>query len=67
MLVIDCESVVEQHGDSGIIRQLAQQVGYTPIFNWLNFLSSLLDLAAQGVLLWNLVDDRDNWAEGRIY
>ena len=31
-----------------MIRQLAQQVGYAPIFNWLNFLSSLLDLAAQG-------------------
>jgi hypothetical protein len=47
--VIDCETVVEQHGDSAIIRQLAQQVGYAPIFNWLNFFSSLLDLAAQGM------------------
>src|SRR5947207_15932699 len=47
-LVIDCESVVEQHGDSAVIRQFAQQVGYAPIFNWLNFFSSLLDLAAQG-------------------
>jgi len=49
LLVIDCEAVVEQHGDSAIIRQLAQQVGYAPIFNWLNFFSSLLDLAAQGL------------------
>ena len=48
--MIDCETVVEQHGDSAVIRQLAQQVGYAPVFNWLNFLSSLLDLAAQGSL-----------------
>jgi len=48
LLVIDCETVVEQHGDSAVIRQLAQQVGYAPVFNWLNFLSSVLDLAAQG-------------------
>lgn len=46
--MIDCEAVVEQHGDSAVIRMLAQQVGYAPIFNWLNFFSSLLDLAAQG-------------------
>jgi RNA12 protein len=49
LLVIDCEAVVEQHGDSAVIRQLAQQVGYVPIFNWLNFVSSLVDLAAQGI------------------
>ena len=41
---------MEQHGDSAVIRQLASQVGYAPIFNWLNFFSSLLDLAAQGML-----------------
>jgi len=50
VLVLDCEPIVEQHGDSVVIRQLAQQVGYAPIFNWLNFLSSLLDLTAQGPL-----------------
>jgi hypothetical protein len=65
--VIDCESVVEQHGDSAVIRQLAQQVGYAPIFNWLNFFSSLLDLAAQGINLCDLVDSRDDWTEGWVY
>jgi hypothetical protein len=65
--VIDCESVVEQHGDSAVIRQLAQQVGYAPIFNWLNFFSSLLDLAAQGWILCDLVDGRDNWTESWVH
>jgi hypothetical protein len=65
--VIDCESVVEQHGDSAVIRQLAQQVGYAPIFNWLNFFSSLLDLAAQGMILCDLVDGRVDWTESWVY
>jgi RNA12 protein/RNA recognition motif len=55
-LVIDCESVVEQHRDSAVIRQLAQQVGYAPIFNWLNSFSSIVDLAAQGPSPSNLSD-----------
>jgi hypothetical protein len=66
-LVIDCEAVVEQHGDSAVIRQLAQQVGYAPIFNWLNFFSSLLDLAAQGSLLGYNTYPRHDWTEGRVY
>jgi len=66
-LVLDCEAIVEQHGDSAVIRQLAQQVGYAPIFNWLNFLSSLLDLAAQGSLFHNSSDDRNNWPKSWIH
>jgi hypothetical protein len=66
-LVVDCEGVVEQHGDSAVIRQLAQQVGYAPIFNWLNFFSSLLDLAAQGMNLDKVTKNRDHWTEGWVY
>jgi hypothetical protein len=66
-LVIDCEAVVEQHGDSAVIRQLAAQVGYAPVFNWLNFFSSLLDLAAQGRLISDIVDCRDYWTKGGVH
>ena len=67
ILVLDCESVAEQHGDSAVIRQLASQVGYAPIFNWLNFLSSLLDLAAQGTTHPHHSDSRHYWTKGGIY
>ncbi|KAL7273090.1 mitochondrial escape protein 2 [Rhizina undulata] len=50
ILVIDCEAINEAHGDSATISAAAAQVGYRPIFSWLNTLSSLLDLAAQGAI-----------------
>ena len=65
--MIDCETIVEQHGDSAVIRQLAQQVGYAPIFNWLNFFSSLLDLAAQGNFKLEISDRRNNRTKDWVY
>lgn len=50
VLVIDCEPINEAHGDSATIAAAAAQVGYRPVFSWLNTISSLLDLAAQGTL-----------------
>lgn len=50
VLVIDCEPIDEAHGDSATIAAAAGQVGYRPVFSWLNTISSLLDLAAQGTL-----------------
>lgn len=50
VLVIDCEPIDEAHGDSATIAAAAAQVGYRPVFSWLNTISSLLDLAAQGTL-----------------
>jgi hypothetical protein len=65
--VLDCETVVDQHGDSAVIRQLASQVGYAPMFNWLNFLSSLVDLAAQGGIYSCNSNARHHWTKGGIY
>lgn len=48
VLVIDCEPIDEAHGDSATIAAAAAQVGYRPVFSWLNTISSMLDLAAQG-------------------
>jgi len=50
VLLIDCEPIHEAHGDSAAITVAASQVGYRPVFSWLNSISSLLDLAAQGAI-----------------
>ncbi|KAA8893885.1 RNA12 protein-domain-containing protein [Sphaerosporella brunnea] len=50
VLLIDCEPINEAHGDSATINAAAAQVGYRPVFSSLNTISSLLDLAAQGVI-----------------
>ena len=49
-LVIDCKPVQEARGDSATIRAAAKEVGYRPVFSWMNSVSSLVDLAAQGTI-----------------
>ncbi|KAK6521173.1 mitochondrial escape protein 2 [Arthrobotrys conoides] len=49
-LVFDCEPVQDGHGDAQIIRASAAQVGYKPVFGWLNSINSWVDLAVQGTL-----------------
>ncbi|CCG80528.1 Mitochondrial escape protein 2 [Taphrina deformans PYCC 5710] len=50
VFVLDCESLVESRGDSATINNLAGQLGYRPIFSWMNSISSFIDLAAQGMM-----------------
>lgn len=47
-LVIDCKPIQESRNDSATINSLAAQVGYKPVFSWMNSISGLIDLAAQG-------------------
>lgn len=47
-LVIDCRPIQEARGDSATIRTFAAQVGYRPVFSWINSISGWLDLIAQG-------------------
>ena len=49
-LVIDCKRVQEARGDSATIGAAAMEVGYRPVFSWMNNISSLVDLAAQGTI-----------------
>lgn len=49
-LLIDCKPIQEARGDSSTIGAAAMEVGYRPIFSWMNSLSSLIDLAAQGTI-----------------
>lgn len=49
-LVIDCKPIQEAKGDSSTICAAALEVGYRPVFSWMNSISSLVDLAAQGTI-----------------
>ncbi|KAI0539146.1 RNA12 protein [Xylaria digitata] len=47
VLVIDCKRIVDARGESAIIKNMASEVGYRPIFSWANSMSSMIDLAIQ--------------------
>ncbi|KAI0485785.1 RNA12 protein [Xylaria cf. heliscus] len=47
VLVIDCKQIIEARGESAIIKKMASEVGYRPIFSWANNMSSMIDLAIQ--------------------
>lgn len=49
-LLIDCKAIQEARGDSNTIGAAAMEVGYRPVFSWMNSISSLVDLAAQGTI-----------------
>jgi RNA12 protein/RNA recognition motif. (a.k.a. RRM, RBD, or RNP domain) len=49
-LVIDCKRVLEARGDSATIAAAAAEVGYRPVFSWMNSISSMIDLAAMGTI-----------------
>ncbi|QSS54268.1 RNA12 protein [Histoplasma capsulatum var. duboisii H88] len=47
-LVIDCKPIQDANGDSATINAAAAEVGYRPVFSWMNSVSSVIDLAIQG-------------------
>ncbi|KAL9109598.1 MAG: hypothetical protein Q9227_005778 [Pyrenula ochraceoflavens] len=49
-VVIDCKPIQDANGDSNTILALSREVGYRPVFKWLNSISSLIDLAAQSTI-----------------
>ncbi|KAI6710519.1 hypothetical protein JHW43_006960 [Diplocarpon mali] len=49
-VLIDCKPIQEARGDSATISAAAASVGYRPVFSWMNSISSLVDLAAQGTI-----------------
>ena len=50
LLLIDCKPIQEGKGDSALIAAAAKEVGYRPVFSWMNSFSSMIDLAAQGTI-----------------
>lgn len=49
-LLVDCKPIQEARGDSATICAAAAEVGYRPVFSWMNSINSLIDLAAQGTI-----------------
>ncbi|OJJ44166.1 hypothetical protein ASPZODRAFT_161257 [Penicilliopsis zonata CBS 506.65] len=49
-IVIDCKQIQDARGDAAKITKAAAQVGYRPVFSWMNSISSFIDLAAQGMI-----------------
>lgn len=47
-LVLDCKPIQEARGDSATINAAAMSVGYRPVFSWMNSISGMIDMAAQG-------------------
>ncbi|KAF2397218.1 hypothetical protein EJ06DRAFT_515476 [Trichodelitschia bisporula] len=47
-LIVDCKPIQEARGDGPTIAATAAQVGYRPVFSWMNSMSGWIDLAAQG-------------------
>ena len=45
-LIIDCKPIQEARGDGATITAAAAEVGYKPVFSWMNNISSMVDLAA---------------------
>lgn len=49
-LVIDCRELHKAASDSQLIGALARQVGYWPVFIFLNSMNNLIDLASVGLI-----------------
>ncbi|KAH3668064.1 hypothetical protein OGAPHI_001818 [Ogataea philodendri] len=48
-LYIDCENVIKSRKDQQFLSSFAGELGYFPIFSWLNSVSSFVDLVVQGL------------------
>lgn len=47
-LIIDCKHIQEARSDTATIDAAAKAVGYRPVFSWMNSVSNLVDILAQG-------------------
>ncbi|AQZ13493.1 YME2 (YMR302C) [Zygosaccharomyces parabailii] len=49
VLYLDCDKFVKSRTDAKFLRNVANQLGYFPIFPWLNSVTNVLDLMVQGL------------------
>lgn len=49
VLVLDCDVLSKTNGDAGLLKLLAHQLGYRPVFTWTNTVSQFIDLGVQGI------------------
>lgn len=49
-LIIDCRELNNTPSDSALVDDLAKQTGYWPVFNFVNSMGNLIDLASVGLM-----------------
>lgn len=49
VIVIDCDKLIKSRTDSEFISNSAKQIGYFPVFPWLNSIATFIDLIVQGL------------------
>ncbi|SCU86367.1 LAFA_0E00298g1_1 [Lachancea sp. 'fantastica'] len=49
VLYIDCDKLTKSRTDSKFLMNAAAEIGYFPIFPWINSLTNVIDLAVQGL------------------
>lgn len=50
LMVIDCSKIYDANSDAGMVKSLARQTGYRPIFTFLDSLKHLMDIASVGII-----------------
>ncbi|SCU98854.1 LAMI_0F16490g1_1 [Lachancea mirantina] len=49
VLYLDCDKLIKSRTDAKFLKNAATQLGYFPIFPWINSITNLLDLGVQGL------------------
>ncbi|ODQ82722.1 hypothetical protein BABINDRAFT_178866 [Babjeviella inositovora NRRL Y-12698] len=49
VLYLDCEMMIKSRNETQLIRNVSHELGYYPIFPWLNSISTYIDLGVQGL------------------
>ncbi|CCD26820.1 Yme2p NDAI_0I02520 [Naumovozyma dairenensis CBS 421] len=49
VLYLDCDKIIKSRTDAKFLRNVASQLGYFPIFPWIDSVTSVIDLMVQGL------------------
>lgn len=49
ILYLDCDAMIKSRSDTKLIENVAGQLGYFPVFSWINSISQFVDLGVQGI------------------
>lgn len=49
ILYLDCDKIIKSRTDSKFLKNVANEIGYFPIFPWINSFTSIIDLMVQGL------------------
>ena len=49
VLYLDCDKIIKSRTDAKFLRNVAQEIGYSPIFPWIGSVTGIIDLMVQGL------------------